>query len=110
MNKKLLLGTSALCAVAMAAAAQAQTANEPIKLGIGGYMHAAYGNIVSENGTNTKGLHRDDTKLDNGITAGASVQIRAENLKTSAAVTQDGSTGLDTIKRAYGFLRGAYGE
>jgi len=122
MNKKLLLGTSALCAVAMAAAAQAQTANEPIKLGIGGYLHAAYGNIVSENGTNTKGLHRDDikqdnvlnikgsTKLDNGITAGASIQIRAENLNTSTTATQDGKTGLDTIKRAYGFLRGAYGE
>jgi len=106
----------------MAAAGHAQTQNEPVKLGIGGYMHNGYGNIVSENGTNTRNQHRDDfkqdnilnisgsSKLDNGITAGASVQIRAENLKTSTAVTQDGATGLDTIKRSYTYLRSEWGE
>jgi len=120
--KKILLGTSALCAVAMAGPAFAQTQNEPIKLGIGGYMHQAYGNVVSENGLNSRNRHNDDiksdnvlnirgsTKLDNGITAGASIQIRAENLKVSGAVTQDNSTGLDTIKRAYTFIRTDFGE
>jgi len=37
--KKILLGTSALCAVAIAGPAFAQTANEPVKLGIGGYFN-----------------------------------------------------------------------
>jgi outer membrane protein OmpU len=87
--KKILLGSSALCAVAIAGPAFAQTANEPVKLGIGGYFNSAYGNIVSQNGGSSKTRRRDDidtdailnfkgsTKLDNGIVVGASMQLRS---------------------------------
>ena len=87
--KKILLGTSALCAVAVAGPAFAQSANEPVKLGIGGYWNSAYGYIVSQSGSQKGGKRQDDidtdailnikgsTKLDNGFTVGASVQIRA---------------------------------
>src|SRR5882757_7595708 len=109
--KKILLGTSALCALAMAGPAGAQTTNEPVKLGIGGYFNSAYGDIVSQNGVGSKGKRRDDidtdailnfkgsTKLDNGIVVGASVQMRAQNQNPSAQVNPALTTTTpDTIK------------
>src|SRR6201986_2433289 len=86
--KKILLGTSALCAVAAAGPALAQSASEPVKLGFGGYWNSAYGYIASQNG-GAKFQHRSDdintdaviqvkgsTKFDNGLTAGVMVQFR----------------------------------
>jgi len=121
--KKILLGTSALCAVAIAGPAFAQTANEPVKLGIGGYFNSAYGDIVSQNGVGSKGKRRDDidtdailnfkgsTKLDNGFVVGASVQMRATNQNPSAAVNPALTTTTpDTIKRSYAYIRSDYGE
>src|SRR5260221_13106257 len=95
--KKILLGTSALCAVAVAGPAFAQSANEPVKLGIGGYWNSAYGYMVSQSGLNKNGRRADDidtdavinikgsTKLDNGVTVGASVQLRGQNQVPGAA-------------------------
>src|SRR5258708_19594016 len=99
--KKILLGTSALCAVAAAAPAFAQSANEPVKLGIGGFFHAAYGDIVSQSGLNGRNKKRDDiqmdnivrfdgsTKLDNGLTVGVSVQMRGLNQTPTAGSSPD---------------------
>ncbi len=94
--KKILLGTSALCAVAVAGPALAESASEPVKLGFGGYWNSSYGDLVSQNG-GAKGQHRSDdintdaviqvkgsTKFDNGLTAGVMVQFRGENLVPSA--------------------------
>jgi outer membrane protein OmpU len=121
--KKILLGTSALCAVATAGPALAQSASEPIKLGLGGYWNSAYGYMVSQSG-GTKSTHRTDdintdavinikgsTKFDNGLTAGVSVQIRAENLvpATSNSPTAANSTP-DTIKRSYGYIGSDFGQ
>jgi outer membrane protein OmpU len=122
--KRILLGSSALCAVALAGPAFAQTANEPVKLGLGGYWNSAYGDIVSQSGVSSKGKRHDDiqtdavlnvkgsTKLDNGLTVGASIQIRAQDQNPSAAVNPalNGVASPDTIKRSYGYIRGAYGE
>jgi predicted porin len=121
--KKILLGTSALCAVAIAGPAFAQTANEPVKLGIGGYFNSAYGNIVSQNGIGSKNKRRDDidtdailnfkgsTKLDNGIVVGASMQLRATNQNPSASVNPALTTTTpDTIKRSYAYIRTDFGE
>jgi hypothetical protein len=123
--KKILLGTSALCAVAMAGPAFAQSANEPVKLGIGGYWNSAYGYIPAQSGSQSHTQRKDDidtdailnikgsTKLDNGFTVGASVQIRA----TDQAPSANNSPGLnlagstpDTIKRSYAYVRGDFGE
>ena len=91
--RKILLGTSALCAVAMAGPAFAQSANEPVKLGIGGYWNSAYGDMVSQSGASKNGRRSDDietdavlnfkgsTKLDNGLTVGLSVQMAKGRLK-----------------------------
>jgi outer membrane protein OmpU len=122
--KKILLGTSALCAVAIAGPAFAQTANEPVKLGIGGYFNSAYGNIVSQSGIGAKNKRRDDidtdailnfkgsTKLDNGFVVGASMQLRATDQNPSAAVnpTLNGTGTPDTVKRSYGYIRSDFGE
>jgi predicted porin len=122
--KTFLLGTSALCAVAMAGPAFAQTANEPVKLGIGGYFNSAYGNIVSQSGVNSKNKRRDDidtdailnfkgsTKLDNGLVVGASMQLRATNQNLSASSSPSLSTtgSPDTVKRSYGYIRSDFGE
>src|SRR5437588_10215563 len=122
--KKILLGTSALCAVAIAGPAFAQTANEPVKLGIGGYFNSAYGNIVSQNGIGSKNKRRDDidtdailnfkgsTKLDNGIVVGASMQLRAtnQNLAQSSSPSLSTTGSPDTVKRSYGYIRTDFGE
>jgi predicted porin len=121
--KKILLGTSALCAVAAAAPAFAQSANEPVKLGIGGFFHAAYGDIVSQSGLNGRNKKRDDiqmdnivrfdgsTKLDNGLTVGVSVQMRGLNQTPTAGSSPDLVTPTpDQVKRDYGFIRGSFGE
>jgi predicted porin len=121
--KKILLGTSALCAVAMAGPAFAQTANEPVKLGIGGYFNSAYGNIVSQNGRRGN-QRRDDidtdailnfkgsTKLDNGFVVGASMQLRAtnQNLAQSSSPSLSTTGSPDTVKRSYGYIRSDFGE
>ena len=121
--RKILLGTSALCAVAVAGPALAQSASEPVKLGFGGYWNSSYGDLVSQSG-GTKGTHRSDdintdaviqvkgsTKFDNGLTAGVMVQFRAENLVPSVAVspTQANSTP-DTIKKSYGYIGSDFGQ
>jgi outer membrane protein OmpU len=121
--KKILLGTSALCAVAVAGPAFAQSANEPVKLGIGGYWNSAYGVIASQSGSQKNGKRQDDidtdaiinikgsTKLDNGFTVGASVQIRATDQVPTANVSPNlVSTTPDTIKRSYAYVRGDFGE
>jgi predicted porin len=121
--RKILLGTSALCGLAAAGPALAQSASEPIKLGLGGYWNSAYGYLVSQSG-GTSSTHRADdintdaviyikgsTKFDNGLTAGVMVQIRAENLvpSTSVSPTQTNSTP-DTIKKSYGYLGSDFGQ
>jgi|SwirhisoilCB2_FD_contig_61_408429_length_1216_multi_4_in_0_out_0_1 outer membrane protein OmpU len=121
--KKILLGTSALCAVAMAGPAFAQSANEPVKLGIGGYWNSAYGYIPLQSGSQKGGKRQDDidtdailnikgsTKLDNGFTVGASVQIRATDQVPTANVAPNlTSSTPDTIKRSYAYIRGDFGE
>jgi outer membrane protein OmpU len=122
--KKILLGTSALCAVAVAGPAFAQSANEPVKLGIGGYWNSAYGYMVSQSGANKNGRRSDDidtdailnfkgsTKLDNGFTVGASVQIRATDQQPTTNVDPalNGTATPDTIKRSYAYIRSEFGE
>ena len=122
--KKILLSTSALCAVAVAGPAFAQSANEPVKLGIGGYWNSAYGYMVSQSGANKNGRRSDDidtdailnfkgsTKLDNGFTVGASVQIRATDQQPTTNVDPalNGTATPDTIKRSYAYIRSAFGE
>ena len=62
--KKILLGTSALCAVAMAGPAFAQSANEPVKLGLGGFWNSAYGYIPLQSGSQKGGKRQDDINTD----------------------------------------------
>jgi outer membrane protein OmpU len=122
--KKILLSTSTLYAVAIAAPAFAQTTNEPVKLGIGGYFNSAYGYIVSQNGAGKNGKRADDidtdailnfkgsTKLDNGIVVGASMQLRAtnQNLAESSSPTLSTTGSPDTVKRSYAYIRTDFGE
>jgi predicted porin len=121
--RKILLGTSALCAVAAAGPALAQSASEPIKLGLGGYWNSAYGYLVQQSG-GVKGTHRADdintdaviyvkgsTKFDNGLTAGVMVQIRAENLVPSTSVSPSAANSTpDTIKKSYGYIGSDFGQ
>src|SRR5260221_7173392 len=121
--KKILLGTSALCAVAVAGPAFAQTANEPVKLGIGGYFNTGYGAMISQSGASKNGKRTDDidtdaiinikgtAKLDNGLVVGASMQLRATNQIPSAANSSDLTTPTaDTVKRSYVYITSDYGE
>jgi outer membrane protein OmpU len=122
--KRILLGSSALCALAMAGPAFAQTANEPVKLGLGGYWNSGYGDIVSQQGASLRGPKRRDdidtdailnvkgsTKLDNGLTVGASMQIRVTDQIPTANVAADLTTPTgDFIKRSYAYIRSDYGE
>jgi outer membrane protein OmpU len=122
--KRILLGTSALCAVAGGGPAFAQTANEPIKFSIGGFFNTAYGGMVSQSGASKNGRRTDDiatdailnfkgsTKLDNGFTVGVSVQLRATDQQPSTNVDPalNGTSTPDTIKRSYAYIRSDFGE
>jgi outer membrane protein OmpU len=124
--RKLLLGTTAICALGAAAPALAQTSGDPIKLRLGGYLRSAYGDIASESGTNGQNRHRDAikqdniirfdgaAKLDNGLTVAASVQMRALNTNTNQNNSPNNANGTaggtDQIKRVYALIRGNFGE
>lgn len=124
--RKLLLGTSAICVLGAAGPALAQTSGEPIKLRLGGYLRSAYGDIASQNGANGKNRSRDQikqdniirfdgaTKLENGLTVAASVQMRGLNTNTNPNNSPNNAAGTaggtDQIKRAYALIRGDFGE
>jgi len=89
MKKTLLLGTTALMAAGLVASGAAQAAEEPISVGISGYMHSA---VAAINQDNADGEAADtslstafansseisiggSTTFDNGITAGVNVQV-----------------------------------
>ncbi|SLN59704.1 porin [Oceanibacterium hippocampi] len=107
--RRLLFGTTALGAVAFAAAT-AQAA-EPIQIGVGGFF-SAFGVYVNEDdgagepgaGTRDYYLAREgeiifsgSTVLDNGLRVGVNVQLEAE-------------TCGDQIDESYVFLAGNWGE
>jgi len=120
--KRILLGTSALCALAAAGPALAQSASEPVKLGFGGYWNSAYGDLISQSGSSKTNRRTDDidtdaviavkgsTKFDNGLTAGVSVQFRGEN-NTASAHNGPGLTSPvpDTVKRSYAYIGSDFG-
>jgi len=118
--KKLLLSTTAFVAVgALAGGASAQSASEPIKMGIGGYWEGGGGAVLSQSACNApgatnaacnkhhQGFQEDSlvdfngsTKLDNGLTVGVHIQLRGEAAKTTT----------DTEKRSYVQFKGNFGE
>jgi outer membrane protein OmpU len=79
--------------------------------------------MVSQSGASKNGRRSDDietdavlnfkgsTKLDNGLTVGLSVQMRAENQVPSASVSPNLTTATpDTVKRSYAYIKSAFGE
>src|SRR5207302_9235587 len=105
--KKILLGTSALCAVAAfdAGPVRADDENQPIKLGMGGFYRFGYGDIVSSTGLQQRGKRRDDTinggrinfqgdtNLDNGLQVGVRVALTAANSRPNVNDTATGPNG-----------------
>jgi predicted porin len=107
--KTILLGTSALVAVGMAAA-QAQAA-DPIKLGVSGYLSSVY---VFGGQSHTPDRFDElkwdgeihfsgETKLDNGIKVGVQVELEANTQQTA------GSVG-DQIDEHFMWIEGAFGR
>jgi len=89
--KKFLLGTTAVvAATAFGGGAFAQSANEPIKLGLGGYWVGGGATQVGTGGADNnehqrQGFQQDtaiyvkgETKLDNGLSVGAAVHFRVK--------------------------------
>lgn len=115
--KKILLGSTALVAAGMMAAPAVQ-AEDPIQLGVGGYMEQYFGYGASDgfvgldsdgdSNSNTDPDHFDQksdseiiftgkTTLDNGIEFGVNVQL-------------EGNTSSDTIDESYAFIEGDFGR
>src|ERR1051326_5824437 len=106
--KKFLLGTTAFVAVAaLGGGAYAQSASEPIKLGLGGYWRGAAGAWGNGTGDVQKKNHRQGllqdsvaivsgtTKFDNGLGVGVSFQFRGEGANSVASPGDQ-----DTVKRS----------
>ena len=117
MKKQFLLGTTALIAAGLMAggvAQVAQAAEEPISMGIGGYYRTAILFASQDNATGEIADNNDSmalatdieltvsgsTTLDNGITAGFTMQL------TGNANAQ----GSDTLDERHLFFRGGFGE
>ena len=107
--KNLLLGTTALGAVAILAAGNV-SASEKIKLGVGGYMQSTY-YYADYDDNEVLGVERIDDKvtqegevfftgsttLDNGIKFGVNIQLEAY-------------TATDQIDETYVFIEGSFGR
>ncbi len=112
-----LLGGTALVAAGMLVSPAVQ-AEEPIKLGVGGFMEQYFGYAASDGftGTNSDGddisntdpdhfdqksdseiIFSGSTTLDNGIEFGVNVQL-------------EGNTSSDTIDESYAFIEGDFGR
>jgi len=99
--KKVLIGTSALVAASFVATGPAAAA-EKIQLGLGGFMNQWVG-FADQDGThegtndygsfdaksNTEIYFQGSTKLDNGLTVGAHVQLEADRDSGGAGATID---------------------
>jgi outer membrane protein OmpU len=112
--KKFLLGTTAVvAATAFGGAAFAQSASEPIKLGLGGYWVGAAGDRVGGGGDlnnerQNQSFSQDsavyvkgETKFDNGLGVGVLWIFRGEGANSSST---------DTVKRSYVRFFGSFGE
>ena len=106
--KKALFGTTALVAASVAVATPAIAANEPVKLGLGGYYNTyfGFGDVDNSSGRDwgSTGIFADgevhfkgSTTLDNGITFGVQIELEA---------FQSG----DQIDENYAFISGSFGR
>ncbi len=102
--KKILLGSTALVAAGMMAAPAVQ-AEDPIQLGVGGYMEQWFGYGSSDiddrdhfdQKSDSEVIFSGSTTLDNGIQFGVNVQL-------------EGNTSGDTIDESYAFIEGDFGR
>ena len=112
--KKVLYGSTAIVTAGVMAGVAPASAEEGIKVGIGGYMNQyfVFGDTDSADGTDRgpTGLFSDgeihfkgETTLDNGITFGLNVQL--ESFGASAR----GGTG-DVIDEDYAYVSGSFGR
>jgi predicted porin len=126
MKKYLLSTTAVVAATACSGAANAQSASEPITLGLGGYWRGAFAQQVGGNGAvqNQRirdGMQQDSlivvsgaSKFDNGLHVGVSVQFRGEGANSAPKFVVPGTGlaigGQDTVKRSYVRFFGDFGE
>lgn len=113
MNRKLLLGTTALVAGGVVAADMAEAA-DPLRLEVRGYRNEAFGIVAAEsdvfdenfNNTNYRSdgeIHfRGSTTLDNGIEVGVRVELEA--------FTNNDDGTFDQVDENYVFLEGGFGR
>ncbi len=102
--KNRLLGGTALVAAGMLVAPGVQ-AEEPIKLGVGGFMEQYFGYASSDiddrdhfdQKSDSEIIFSGSTTLDNGIQFGVNVQL-------------EGNTSGDTIDESYAFIEGDFGR
>jgi predicted porin len=116
MKKTLLLGTTALFAAGVATSGTA-LAEDPITLGISGFMASAIGAVQQDDGAgqladdnnsfvfgnNSSITFQGDTTLDNGITVGAYLQVEGN----SGGNATSGSNALD---ERFAFFKGSFGQ
>ncbi|WP_282604776.1 porin [Pelagibius sp. Alg239-R121] len=99
-----LLGGTALVAAGMLAAPAVQ-AEDPIQLGVGGFMEQYFGYASSDiddrdhfdQKSDSEIIFSGSTTLDNGIQFGVNVQL-------------EGNTSGDTIDESYAFIEGDFGR
>ena len=109
--KKILLGSTALVAAGMMAAPAVQ-AEDPIQLGVGGYMEQYFGYGSSDiddrdhfdQKSDSEIIFSGSTTLDNGIQFGVNVQLEGN----SQGLGSDPNG--DTIDESYAFIEGDFGR
>ena len=115
MKKTLLLGTTALIAAGVVSSGVVQAAEDPISVGVGGYVRSAMGFIDQNsadgqfaNAANSMTIANDieitisgSTTLDNGITAGVSFNIEGN---------ADATAGSESLDERHAFFQGSFGQ
>lgn len=113
--KKILMSTAALAGLALVAAAPARADEPALQLGLGGYIsgYAVYTDLDTPTGDSRREFDfRKDTEvhlngevaLDNGITAGAHLEIYADR------ADGDSSNGFTNVEESYLYLSSSWGR
>ena len=111
--KKVLLGTTAMVAAGMLAAAPSAIAAEKLKLGVSGYMEQWFGYTAHDGAegqdysgfdqkSDAEVFFKGSTELDNGLTIGVDIQLEGNS--------QYGARGGDTIDESYMWVSGSFGK
>ena len=107
MKKTLLLGTTALMAAGFAASGVAQAMEEPITIGLGGYVVSAIGIVSQDNDDGQLADAQNSTVIGNDVQISVSGSTTMDNGITAGFVAniEGGGASQGALDDRFGYLK-----